>query len=65
MFLEEKPFKEGVDGFIMMEKVNALIDMMGICKLFKGSFSASFEKAMEKVKKIPELYTAATGSDTD
>lgn len=65
MFLDEKPFKEGVAGFIMMEKINALIDMMGICKLFYGSFSDSFEKAMEKVKKIPELYNAATGSDTD
>jgi hypothetical protein len=48
-----------------MEKINALINMVGICKLFYGSFSDSYEMALEKVKKIPELYTAATGSNTD
>ena len=65
MNLDEKPFTEGVKDFIQMEKINALTDMMGICKLFYGAFSESVERAMEKVKKIPELYSAVTGIETD
>lgn len=54
----------GVKSVIWNEYSCALADMLGVCKFVYGVFSSSWEIQQQKVEKLIDLFSAATGRKT-
>jgi len=63
--LDALPLKDGISELIFNEHNCAVVDMMGVCKFLYGIFSKDREVMRLKMKEIANLYSAATGIETD